>query len=138
MLRLLLTMILVLGGLSQPCLASGGSKAPEGGPGSIYVTFKPGLVANFGGAGRIKYLKADLSVRVESSAVAEAVQHNMPLIRNNLLNIMARQTDEAMSGQPGKEAMRLEALKEIQTIVKTEAQLDGVIDLYFNSLLVQK
>jgi flagellar basal body-associated protein FliL len=34
--------------------------------------------------------------------------------------------------------MRQEALKEIQTIVKQEANLEGVLDLYFNSIVVQK
>jgi flagellar protein FliL len=117
--------------------ASGGG-APAGGPGAVYVNFKPPLVTNFGGPGRLKYLKADMSIRVESSAVADAVQTNMPLIRNNLLNLMARQTDETMNGQAGKEAMRQEALKEIQSIVKTEAHMEGVLDVYFNSVLVQK
>ncbi len=130
---------LVALGFSAPlAFASGGGGAAEGAAGAVYVTFKPALVTNYGGAGRIKYVKADMSVRVENAAVADSVQHNMPLIRNNLLNIMAKQTDESLGGQPGKEAMRQEALKEIQTIVKNEANLDGVLDLYFNSIVVQK
>jgi flagellar protein FliL len=120
-----------------PAYASGGG-APAGGPGAVYVNFKPALVTNYGGVGRIKYVKADMSIRVENAAVSDAIQHNMPLIRNNLLNIMAKQTDESLGNQPGKEAMRQEALKEIQAIVKTEAAIDGVLDLYFNSIVVQK
>lgn len=118
--------------------ASGGGGAAEGAAGAVYVTFKPAMVTNYGGPGRIKYVKADMSIRVESAAVADSIQHNMPLIRNNILNIMAKQTDESLGGQPGKEAMRQEALKEIQTIVKHEADLEGVLDLYFNSIVVQK
>lgn len=116
--------------------ASGGSS--EAAAGAVYVNFKPALVTNYGGAGRIKYVKADMSIRVANAAVADSVQHNMPLIRNNLLNIMGKQTDETLSGQPGKEAMRQEALKEIQTIIKRESDLEGVMDLYFNSIVVQK
>lgn len=121
-----------------PALANSGGGGAEGAAGAVYVTFKPPLVTNYGGAGRIKYVKADMSIRVENAAVADSVQHNMPLIRNNLLNIMAKQTDESLGGQPGKEAMRQEALKEIQSIVKHEANLEGVLDLYFNSIVVQK
>lgn len=119
-------------------LASGGGGSAEGAAGAVYVTFKPALITNFGGPGRVKYIKADMSIRLENTAVAAAVQHNMPLIRNNILNIMAKQTDETLSGQPGKEAMRQEALKEIQAIVKQQAELEGVLDLFFNSIVVQK
>jgi flagellar protein FliL len=119
-------------------LASGGGGGGKDAAGAVYVTFKPALVTNYGGPGRVKYIKADMSIRLESAAVADAVQHNMPLIRNNLLNIMAKQTDETLSGQPGKEAMRQEALKEIQAIIKQETQGEGVLDLYFNSIVVQK
>ena len=122
---------------SEAVYANGGG-APEGGPGAVYVTFKPALVTNYGGAGRIKYIKADMSIRVENSTVADAIQHNMPLIRNNLLDIMAKQTDETLSGQPGKEAMRQEALKEVQDIIKKESDLGGVLDVYFSSIVVQK
>lgn len=132
--------ILILVGFFTVDLASanGGGAAAEGAAGAVYVTFKPAMVTNYGGPGRIKYVKADMSIRVESAAVADSIQHNMPLIRNNILNIMAKQTDESLGGQPGKEAMRQEALKEIQTIIKHEADLEGVLDLYFNSIVVQK
>lgn len=134
-----LAALLVCGAMvAIPAFASGGGGAAEGAAGAVYVTFKPPLVTNYGGAGRIKYVKADMSIRVENAAVADSVQHNMPLIRNNLLNIMAKQTDESLGGQPGKEAMRQEALKEIQAILKQQANLEGVLDLYFNSIVVQK
>jgi flagellar protein FliL len=132
--------ILLVAGLisAGQASASGGGAAAEGAAGAVYVTFKPPMVTNYGGPGRIKYVKADMSIRVESAAVADSIQHNMPLIRNNILNIMAKQTDESLGGQPGKEAMRQEALKEIQAIIKHEAELEGVMDLYFNSIVVQK
>ncbi|HEY6527440.1 MAG TPA: flagellar basal body-associated FliL family protein [Cellvibrionaceae bacterium] len=133
----LLLVFLAGGVLTERAYANSGGAA-EGAAGAVYVSFKPALVTNYGGAGRIKYVKADMSVRVESAAVADSVQHNMPLIRNNLLNIMAKQTDETLSGQPGKEAMRQEALKEIQAIIKQQSDLEGVMDLYFNSIVVQK
>jgi flagellar FliL protein len=135
---MLKVLTVILWALSVQCLASGGGGGSEASAGSIYITFKPPLIANFGGPGRLKYLKADFSLRVDNSEVAGAVQHNMPLIRNNLLALMARQTDETMSGQPGKEALRQEALKEIQSIIKTEADMDGILDLFYNNLLVQK
>ncbi len=133
MLRWLVVMVCFWG---VPAWASGGGNAAS--PGSIYITFKPPLIANFGGVGKLKYIKADFSLRVDNTEVAGAVQHNMPLIRNNLLILMAQQTDETLSSSEGKEALRQEALKQIQEIIKKEGKMEGVKDLFYNNLLVQK
>lgn len=106
--------------------------------GTIYIPLKPPFVVNYGGPGRLKYIKADLSVRLTSGDAANSVRHHMPYIRNNLLMLFSAQTDETISSQAGKEALRQEALREIQTILKKEDQIEGVVDLYFNSFILQK
>lgn len=106
--------------------------------GSIYIPLKPEFVVNYGGAGKLKYLKADISVRLRDGGVANSVRHHMPFIRNNLVMLFSAQSDETLSSQDGKEALRQEALKEVQEVLMTEDRQDGVIDLYFNSLIIQK
>lgn len=106
--------------------------------GAIYIPLKPAMVVNYGGAGRLKYIKADLSVRVASVATADSIRHHMPYIRNNLIMLFSAQTDETISSQSGKEALRKESLREIREIIKKEDDMEGVIDLYFNSFILQK
>jgi len=111
----------------------------QGGAGSpIYIPLKPSFVVNYGGVGRLKYLKAELSVRVQDSDAANAVRHHMPYIRNNLVLLFSRQTDETLDTQVGKEALRQEALAEIRSVVETESGNGGVVDLYFENFIVQK
>ncbi len=116
------------------------SGAPADGvvSGPIYIPLKPPLVVNYGGPGRLKYIKADLSVRVASGTAADSIRHHMPYIRNNLIMLFSAQSDETIASQSGKEALRRESLREIQNIVKTEDKVDGVTDLYFNSFILQK
>ena len=38
--------------------------------GNIYIPLKPEFVVNYGGAGRLRYLKADIAVRLADSKVA--------------------------------------------------------------------
>jgi flagellar basal body-associated protein FliL len=91
--------------------------ASEGGEsfkeGVNYIAIKPPLVVNYGGPGRVKYIKAELSLRTEDAHSAEEVSHHMPLIRDTLIMLISSVTDEQMASGEGKEKMRLEALAKI-------------------------
>ncbi len=91
--------------------------AKEGGEafkeGVNYIAVKPPLVVNYGGPGRVKYIKAELSLRTEDAKSAEEVSHHMPLIRDTLIMLISSMTDEQMASGDGKEKMRVEALAKI-------------------------
>lgn len=113
----------------------------EGGAPSsaIYLPIKPPFVVNYGGAGRLKYIKTELSVRLADTSAANSVRHHLPFIRNNLVMLFASQTDETMSSQEGREALRKAVLQEIKTIIEREdGGSEGIIDVYFNSFIVQR
>ena len=107
-------------------------------PKAIYVPLKPAFVVNYGGVGRLRYLKVDLTARSANAETAAAVLHHLPYIRNNIVRLLASQTDETLDSQEGKEALRQDALKEIRDIIKAEADLDGVEDVFFSNLIIQK
>jgi flagellar FliL protein len=105
---------------------------------AIYIPIKPAFVVNYGGRGRLKYLKAELSVRVTGSSDANAIRHHMPHIRNNIILLFSRQMDENLNNQEGKELLRQAALAEINDILIAEEGASGVQDLYFNQLVIQR
>ena len=128
--------LVLMGCLVSPCMsvASGG-----GGASGPYIELKPAFVVNYGGVGKIKYLKADISLRVGDPEAIEAVNHHMPLIRNALVLLFSRQTDEAMASVEGKEAMRQDSLTEINRLLEEEAGHQAAIkDVLFNNLVMQK
>lgn len=104
---------------------------------AIYLPIRPAFVVNYGGAGRLKYLKTELSVRVAHTDAANSVRHHLPLIRNNLVMLFARQTDETVNSQEGRELMRQEALEEIRKVALEEDGQEGIIDVFFNTFIVQ-
>lgn len=61
----------------------------------------------------------------------------MPYIRNNLVLLFSAQTDESLGSQDGKEALRQEALREVREVVMQEDRVEGVVDLFFNSFVLQ-
>jgi len=105
---------------------------------AIYLPLKPAFVVNYGGLGRLKYIKAEVAVRLDSTDAANAVRHHMPYIRNNLVMLFASQTDESLDSQAGKEALRQDALAEVRKILLEEDGQEGVVDVFFNTLIVQK
>lgn len=107
-------------------------------PSAIYVPLKPAFIVNYGGPGRLRYIKADISVRLKNEAAANSVRHHMPYIRNNLVMLFSAQTEESVVSQEGKEALRREALQEVRNILLQEDHQEGVMDLYFNVFLTQR
>ena len=108
---------------------------------TIYVPFKPAFVVNYGGPGsRLKFIKAEVSVRADNNDAAAAVRHHMPLIRNNLVMLFSAQTEADMAGQVGREALRQDALGEVREVVVAEQGAEGaegIVDLYFTSFVLQ-
>lgn len=131
---------LLLVGLCLCLLGTGAAFANNGSaPSSPYIQLKPSFVVNYGGVGKIKYLKADISLRVDDPVAVEAVNHHMPLIRNALVLLFSRQTDEAMASVEGKEALRQASLLEINRLLAEEVGPHiAVKDVLFNNLVMQK
>ncbi len=105
---------------------------------TIYVPLKPSFVVNYGGQGRLKYLKVDMSVRVADAVTANAIRHHLPYIRNNLVMLFASQTDASIESQAGKEALRQEALAEVKAILQAEDGHEAVVDIYFDNFVIQR
>lgn len=141
--------------------AAGGEKFAEG---VNYLSIKPPLIVNYGGIGKIKFIKVEISMRVENSPNAIEVAHHMPLIRDTLIMFLSGMTDEQISSGEGKELMRQQALAKINEVIalqvsaghqtgekKVEEAKDElaktkrsankpepVSDLFFDNLVVQK
>lgn len=114
------------------------SSAPPANARTTYIPLAPPFVVNYGGPGRLKYLKAEMSVRVDDLESANSVRHHMPLIRNNLVMLFSRQSEEEVNTQEGKERLRQTALKEINDLITAEDGKSGVVEVYFNNLIIQQ
>ncbi|BFM22427.1 flagellar basal body-associated FliL family protein [Gilvimarinus japonicus] len=107
--------------------------------GAIYIPMQPAFVVNYGGEGRLKYLKTELSVRVNDIHTAAAVRHHMPLLRNAMVMLFSRQTEDAITTQQGVTQLRETAKAEMIALLESEqAEGTDVLEVYFNNLIVQK
>ncbi|MDM8348692.1 flagellar basal body-associated protein FliL [Pseudomonas sp. sp1636] len=133
--------IALLLALSLPLTASANAskeEAKEGAaPAVAYISLFPALVGNFGSGTKLKYFKADISLRVTGADVEATVKHHEPLIRNQLVMLFSQQTEESMNAADAKEALRQEALKQVQDVLNQEEGKPLVDDLLFNNLIIQ-
>lgn len=124
---------LILAGMSLVSMAEEDEDQGE----ARYVDLTPALVANFGGPGKLKFLRADLSLRVDSQEAMRAVAYHLPALRHALIMLLSNQTGETLSSAQGKEQLRLEALELAQKVIEEEEGQKFIVDLLFTGFFVQ-
>lgn len=106
---------------------------------SRYVELKPAFIVNYGGAGRLRYLKTDISLRVGGgSSGPSSIRHHMPYIRHVLVMLLSKASEEQLSSMEGREMLRQDALAAVKAVLMREEGEEFVYDLLFNSFIVQR
>ena len=106
-------------------------------PQAIYIPLEPAFVVNYGGPGRLHFLKAAVTVRVASDKDAAAIRYHMPYIRNQLIMLFGQQTHEVLQTLEGKEQLRQAAFEAIHQLVMEEEGELNLVGVYFNQLILQ-
>jgi flagellar FliL protein len=101
------------------------------------MPLEPALVVSFEDRDAVRFLQVTVEVMAREESAIESVQTHTPVIRNNLLMMMGGKTLADLTNRDGKEALRQEALKEVQRILVANTGEPGVEDLYFTSFVVQ-
>lgn len=103
----------------------------------VYHAFDPPFVVNFEDKGVVRFLQVGLSVMTHDEAVIASLKQHDPVIRNNLVLLFSSQTFKDLSSRKGKEKLRQETLKEIQSILKKYTDDKGVEEAFFTSFVIQ-
>jgi flagellar FliL protein len=101
-----------------------------------YIELKP-FVTNFGSADDLRFLKAEVTIQVNSSAAHHAVNAHKAQIRNDLVFLFSAQTDESVGTVAAQQVLAGKALELIQKTLMEEEGESYVSDLFFTSLVIQ-
>ena len=104
---------------------------------TLYIDLKPAFVVNYGGVGRLRYLKTEISLRIENGEEA-VIRHHMPFIRDRLVMLLSAATEEEVSSTEGREMLRQKALEAVRELLAKEEGEQHVVDLLFNSFVIQR
>ncbi len=105
-----------------------------------YVELKPTFVANFGvsDAGALRYVRADVTVRVSNKDAEYATRYHLPALRNSLVLLLSRQDESTVSSASGRETLKAEALQELREVLEAEEGEGHIDDLMFTNFVVQR
>tara|TARA_R100000306_G_scaffold62596_1_gene75206 strand:- start:22337 stop:22786 length:450 start_codon:yes stop_codon:yes gene_type:complete len=105
-----------------------------------YIDMKPSFVLNYGQepSERVRYLKVDVALRTDTDQAAALVNQHMPMLRNELVLLFSKQTQDAMGSSAAKDALRLEALTLLNAGLEKETTKKPITDLLFNNFIVQR
>ncbi len=111
-------------------------KAPQ----AKYHELKPSFVANFGGTTekRLKFIKADVTVRAFSDEAITAVINHDALVRHQVVMMLSAQSEASLATSEGQEALRLGLLEKVKVALKEETGEEQIDDLLFTSFVVQR
>ena len=124
-----------------PAQAEEAEDVPEAIGGVVrYVELKPSFVTNFGvsDSGRLRYIKADVTVRVSNKDAEYAARYHLPALRNSLVMLLSRQDESTVSSSSGRETIKVEALQELREILEREEGAGHIDDLMFTNFVVQR
>lgn len=131
-------LILLLITCSLPILsiaAGGGAEKDDGKP--KYIEIKPALVSNFV-SDKIRFVKADVSLKVKDMQQVERIQSQMPLIKHQLLLMLASQEEETLSTPEGQANLKAQAAETLNALLQEEFdEPTEILEVLFTGFLVE-
>lgn len=111
--------------------------AAEGSTGTQYVYLQPAFTTNFGPAGRLRYIRTEIAVKVTSAEAAELVTHHLPYLRHDLILLLSAQESDSINTPQGREKLRHLALDQLRGRMTELEQEPLIEELYFSNFVVQ-
>jgi flagellar FliL protein len=102
----------------------------------IYFSLEEPFIVNLS-TEPARFLQVTVELMTRDEDVEEALGQHRPLLRNNLLLLFSSATADSIGTPEGKQALRRDALAEVQDVLEDLDEPSSVEDLYFTSLVVQ-
>jgi flagellar FliL protein len=103
-----------------------------------FVELDPPFVVNFEAGSKARFLQIAVQLMTRDPLMVDFLEHNAPIIRNDLLLLFGNKKVEEVSTQDGKEALRIAALEAVRKIIEAEGQKPEALEaVYFTSFVMQ-
>lgn len=103
----------------------------------LYFNFDPPFVVNFADENHIRFLQVAVEVMTFDETVIEDIESFMPLFRNNLILLLSNVEYTKINNSVGINALRQDALVEVQNILEEKTGRKGIEELYFTNFVMQ-
>ena len=118
-------------------LMSAHAEDPPAAVGPDYIDLEPSFIINYGDPRRIRYLQVSITLRVRDSAAALEVSAHSDAIRNKIILIFSRQSEERIKTSAGRDSIIDQMLRELQDLMLKETGKSHIDRVLFTSLVLQ-
>lgn len=134
MLRQYLAQILLLISVLIPCSAFAEDEAPQ----FAYFTLEPDVTTNFYTTGKkLGYIQVRIDVMVSNSADLPLVEKHQPLIRDAVVELLGKQSEDTIKSLAGREDLRKTLVEQLNNTLLPETGRTIIADLLFTKYLYQ-
>jgi len=131
--------LMMVGGSSDSAQQAGGEEMAEEmvvPKDAIYIPVKT-MTVNFAEKAAAQFLQIDLNIMTYDPELVVLVKAHMPVIRNDMLNLLGSQTYKDISTSDGKESLRASLLLIVQKIMMDQEEREGIEAIYFTKIIMQ-
>ncbi|HKM14898.1 MAG TPA: flagellar basal body-associated FliL family protein [Marinospirillum sp.] len=104
---------------------------------TYYVPLTPGFVTNYGGPGRLKYVRIDMTLMVEGLESQAVLEQQLPLVRNTVVLILTRQNENNVVTPNGQERIRQQLLQALNEALTREVGQPLLAEVLFTNFIYQ-
>ncbi len=105
---------------------------------AIYSQLSPAFVVTFQNQGQLRYMQINLSAMARDQKTIDQIEHDMPAIRDAVIQTLSGQDFETLSTVEGKEKMRKDLLQATRRIVNDGKKLENDVEAIFITGLVMQ
>ncbi|CAG9295472.1 flagellar basal body-associated protein FliL [Celerinatantimonas diazotrophica] len=104
-----------------------------------YYSLEPDIVTNYITAGKsLGYIRASIELRVYHESKLKEVEHNAPLLRDAIIEILGSMDSQQIKSLSGREKLKTQCLNAVNNLLFQETgDKDVVADLIFTKYLYQ-
>jgi flagellar FliL protein len=103
-----------------------------------FVEMNPPFVVNFEPGAAARFLQVAVQLKTREPEMVEFLEHNTPMIRNDLLLLFGNKHVEEVATLEGKESLRAAALEAVRHIISEEGgKPEELEDVLFTSFVMQ-
>ena len=104
----------------------------------VYAALDPPFIVNFKNNPEARLLQIGISFATSNTEVAGTIKKHIPMIKNNLLLLLASQDPAVLKTSEGKEALRAKIQETVNAVVEEQTgHEEGVETVFFTSFITQ-
>ncbi len=120
--------------IAAPSMANEDASTPQ----LAYFTLEPDLTTNFYTKGdKLGYIQVRIDIMVANQTDLPIVEKHQPLIRDAVIEMLGKQSEETIKSLAGREDLRKSLVEQINAILLPEVGKTVVTDLLFTKYLYQ-